>query len=496
MKSFQSVTALMQVWIWSNFFLFGSAQAATTIIHAVGISQKHPDRNYDSFYENAQSLLSYCRSNGLRLGQDCKVFVDLSVPGDSKVIASLKASPGILGTAAPDRVLETFRRALDSAKAGDQVVFSLDNHGSPGPVNASCVFTGPSPTDAICMRDVKAILDKWKKPGVKVFISADACMSGAFSELSSREVCTLVAADRYISAEGSHFWRAVAETKIPRTPLSLKEMNDFFRFHSDLDLSGGGFGSQVIKNRVCLKQWGGTSLPDRNKLASTVRDSFRKVELEVSSIFGKNWNTCGTCAGSSSERAFSNVWNLAGQMDLIQKDLGAVIGAAAKLEQKYCIGSDPASDRLCNALRDYSSQVRSTGLSEVQTLLREFEKQRNRLIEFDEKLYGDTRNTTSASRKAIFEAQRGELNKAYFDAQARMGREVREKLQLGKFKNLLGALKRIDEELCSDRKRKGMKISEFVLGHLTLSTFSGDRVPKTDQSLKDALACESSFMLP
>lgn len=179
----------------------------------------------------------------MKMKSQCKLFVD------PKLNSASSGSPTRGG------VLKEFADALNNAKPGDEVVLSLVDHGTPGFISSSCVHLNS--IDAVCLNSIKDIL-KSKKPGVKVFIDADACFSGAFAELANRDVCTFTQADRFrawdtLPGESEGFWSAADRAKTSGKSLTLSQIrNTGLTAISEFD--GGGFGSQSIHDRVCKNE--------------------------------------------------------------------------------------------------------------------------------------------------------------------------------------------------------------------------------------------------
>lgn len=223
------------------------AAAAITIIHAAGIDPDNKQINQYSFYDETKQVIQYCRSKGLTESGQCDVYIDSS-PDHMNLLeepVDLSAEkPFIKGEFDSKTVLGKFKTALLNAKSGDEIVFSLVDHGAPLPgISKSCILAGK---DHICDSDIKQLL-KLKKPGVKVFIIAHGCFSGGFTESNNKEVCVLAAADRHVLGHDVNFWKRV-QNRHQKEAISLTELRRMYNF---ADQDGGGFASSMIRDRLC-----------------------------------------------------------------------------------------------------------------------------------------------------------------------------------------------------------------------------------------------------
>jgi hypothetical protein len=238
----------------------------TILIHAVGIDPVNTDQNYDEFYESAQRVLDYCRNVKDSSKLDCKVYLDTnlsqgsdssSYKGETNKSSSFRNASEIKGGFNPGKILSAFESALKAAENDDQVVLSLSDHGATlNDGKDSCIYGGDQ---KICSSDINKILLQYKKPGVKVFISASGCFSGNFSSLSSKEVCTWVASDRRNSGVATNLgFASLLDFKRKGVPVSVS----YLRKHDITDFlgyKGGGFSSQVFSGMLCKQPSAETS---------------------------------------------------------------------------------------------------------------------------------------------------------------------------------------------------------------------------------------------
>jgi hypothetical protein len=142
-----------------------------------------------------------------------------------------------------ESVLRSFQRAVEAATSEDQVVLSIFDHGENGWVYGSCVSMHMF--GSICMADVKKILKQSSVKG-RVFVLIDSCHAGAFTSLSSRDVCTFVGSGKYMPGFGSRFWEKTYKSNAS----SLEELRRGFHFKWVWS-EGGGFASHLISEKIC-----------------------------------------------------------------------------------------------------------------------------------------------------------------------------------------------------------------------------------------------------
>lgn len=186
--------------------------------HVTGIDKKVPEQNRFSFYSAADSFYQHC-SKTLPSTDQCKVFVNtdksLVDPSEANELTALDLSYS-KGHKSRDELLKTFADALDNAQKGDQIVFSLKNHGAPSidQNSPSCIYIDEN--EAICENDLaKLINDQPKRRGFKVFIVADGCYSGGFLNLANENVCPIVSGSQFQVSHTSKlsFWSYVHKEK-------------------------------------------------------------------------------------------------------------------------------------------------------------------------------------------------------------------------------------------------------------------------------------------
>ncbi|MEW6058068.1 MAG: hypothetical protein AB1540_15785, partial [Bdellovibrionota bacterium] len=403
------------------FFLTSSfingAFAKTTWIHAQGVASDQPQRNYENYYQESRAFLNSCKKRGLQIGIDCHYFADLSwryVNGDAK-----KDFPD-LATASPrsptkKMILEKFSSTLDSAEEGDQVVFSLTNHGSPGVASTSCVHLG---YESICVDDLSEVLKK-KKPGVKVFLHNESCYGGGFAELSSKEVCVHVESTplgpSYTRGFGT-FWNVV-ETAPVGTLDQLKDplfaagwdIKNHGNWRSQYD-DGGGFASEVIQNHLCHNQ---PKSHDWNP--KEFQDSIRNALTELRTLITSTDKTNAVLQTETSATGCSmTAMNLRTTINSLSLTLEKVLSIGAPmidlLQKKHdvlCVPSNISASlatcRMIDSLLNELKRFHSAGV-ELERLLEQYSNQVEALLERDDKLVaaGD-KNYLASLQLGIFD---------------------------------------------------------------------------------------------
>lgn len=188
-------------------FTFG----ADSWIHVVGIDEQNPQQNQSAFYKSAQDFEDACAEKSAK---DCTQFVNLN----PKLSVNPEVVPKSLGHnkgATTTKGLSDFIEAKlkESAQSGGSVVISLQNHGAPvAGRGGSCI--GLSTTELFCTDDLKPLLQKY--PNAKVLISANACYSGGFADLSSPNICAITYADRLhygLGGTGRSLWNSIVERR-------------------------------------------------------------------------------------------------------------------------------------------------------------------------------------------------------------------------------------------------------------------------------------------
>ncbi len=212
---------------------------------------KKPKKNMSPLYASAREFISVCEKSNA----ECSLFIDLTAPRKDDVDIEVPNTPIVKEFESKKTILKTFEKALKNSKSGDKVVFSVIGHGSPES-SKSCIITGGG-KGKICSEDLKKIIEKYKKPGVKVLISAEGCWTGTFHELASKEVCTYATSSKskqsYLN-NGNGFWQLIDYFRDDKE-ISLKKIRNQRMFFdptfSQLRSSGGGFLSEVIRDKMC-----------------------------------------------------------------------------------------------------------------------------------------------------------------------------------------------------------------------------------------------------
>lgn len=169
-------------------------------LRVTGIDSEVPEQNYASYYSDTDSFYQHC-SKTLPSKDRCIVFINTDKSLINPSAINDFATPDLSyskGTKSRDEILKTFAEALDQAQQGDQIVFSLVNHGAPSREynSPSCIYIDQN--EAICENDLARLIgDKPKRKGFKVFIHASGCYSGAFLNLANKNVCPIVSSSQF-----------------------------------------------------------------------------------------------------------------------------------------------------------------------------------------------------------------------------------------------------------------------------------------------------------
>lgn len=217
-------------------------RAENTWIHMVGINEMDNTQNYSAFYKSAADFNKKCEGSSktrchLLINNDRK-HRSLRYDDYPENLKNIESLPKGMSYA------DYLQSKITKAKAGDTVIISLQNHGTPvKDRGASCVWMNS--TEQICETDLERILKK-KPRGVKVVISGNACFSGGFAQLSSSEVCTVTTASRlnvgYTQLRS--LWNAASE----RNPKTLSDLRNPIIAESGQQML---MGSQVIMQQLC-----------------------------------------------------------------------------------------------------------------------------------------------------------------------------------------------------------------------------------------------------
>ncbi len=480
------------------YFYFGIVALGATVaraesawIQAVGIDPDNPSSNYRSFYSDGSSFLSACKKSGLAVGSGCRLFMDTrpghaSEPTRSRIPSSSQTA----GVPTAASVLRAFEEALDRAQPGDQVVFALSNHGSPGTLDPSCVHLGGG--EKICSGDVAAVLER-RKSGVKVFLAVQACFSGAFAGLQNNEVCTYTEADRWRTGTtplGSRLWDRIDELKQPGRRLTLEQVRRGASWRT-ARVKGGGFGSQVIRDRVC-----------RGRAADT-------------SSTGQTWAGLREHFDDFRSRAVGGVLNLQTYFPACDRYYNATTGAFVGLkslldvldrfppevltlsdtQRAYCATRSEVNRRLCRALDDYLAQLPAIEATKARAraALSRYDARKRELVAADKRLAA-----ASGSARAAIEAERGSLLESLTAATSEALAGIETLRRSPAMREVERVYDVISEEMCLDpvdfnRERLA---SERAWTENSLSALRSDGVPLTARAAREASECEQHFSLP
>lgn len=220
------------------------AHAKDVWLNFVGMDHENPMQNYEKFYQEHGAFLEVCRRNKSR---DCLSYIN----GDPKLFSemarkdadALRAAKTSSGVPTQSGAIAQIKKALAQAKAGDQVVISLVNHGSPDPKfgRRSCIWL--QNFQPLCDEHLKELIgDLPEKKGFRVLVSADGCYSGGFAALASKNTCVATGANQFHVGYGAYLWPTVRDSGA-RT---LKEVAARVPRYSTLHL-----GSQLMQVSVC-----------------------------------------------------------------------------------------------------------------------------------------------------------------------------------------------------------------------------------------------------
>jgi hypothetical protein len=320
------------------FLTSAAAQARDVWIGAVGIDQNIRTQNYQAFYSGAEDFIDDCTALGLDAKTDCRLYINsdpkLKCPSNQDYTVrtgnSALSADRVLAPPTSNLVLNDLRNALKNAKTGDNIVFSLMDHGSPSKTDPSCVYL--SSFDTICTSDLKKLLSELKAQGlpargVKVFIDAEGCFSGAFNGLSSDQVCARTTSDRYrATADTPSFWTQV-KPYFKSHPKSFK-LSDLRDFLPDLSYpDGGDFTSRVIHQRECRS--------DSSQLTIALENVTKQI-ANLNQLFS---NLCEVGNQDSAADDFA---------DLNEQPVADIFRQLSEAEQEACTVSPQSSQ--CAAL--------------------------------------------------------------------------------------------------------------------------------------------------
>ncbi|MGZ3768568.1 MAG: C13 family peptidase [Bdellovibrio sp.] len=235
----------------STLIFSGYGYCENIWIHAVGIDEQYTHQNYDTFYNSAVAFNKECEQSKIK--PNCSLYINDNTqlrPSTSNFSGSIKNNSGPIDT---QSFKKTIADKIINAKDKDTVIISLQNHGAPvDGQSPACIWL--SSNDYICENDLAEIL-KSKPKGVKVFINADACFSGAFADLSSSEVCTTTQANKleFGYTNRRSLWNAISE----RHPSTLHDLVEPIVKESGQQRL---LSSQVILQQLCKTARKKTSL--------------------------------------------------------------------------------------------------------------------------------------------------------------------------------------------------------------------------------------------
>ncbi|MBI3558344.1 MAG: hypothetical protein HY074_18915 [Deltaproteobacteria bacterium] len=493
--------------------LANQAGARTFAIHAVGIDPDNLKQNHGDFYSEAEDFTSYCSKAS---DTDCTLFID---PDKSKTeqvgttdFAKLKAKTA--GKPTFDQVKKALIEALDKAQFGDQVSFTIADHGWVEGGNApamdgggtygsaahrslfersqhtSCIALAGL-NDDICADDIAKIIKEHKKPGVRLFVAGEACFTGAFASLGNNEVCTFTGADRWrMGGGGDAFWSQANGFKRRGQVLSLEDMRR--RGHWGIEQArGGGFGTQTTRAQLCAN--GGLKDPNIDFSQSEVNKEDRYTLAMLANEYNRKEGTLGTrvaksvCKFDFEQDNVSSLSYLLQAMRTINGVIAPEIGPVRALAQARCTGADQPHE-LCSAIRSFERDIGKfqSYADRLKQIDDKFEDMRSALSDADDKV-----KSSSGSSAAEARAQRGELLERYRKAQALYAKELGDAYPL-KDDGFLHAYNIIAENLC-------VKLGYPGEPNAGVRAYSlNGKAPSSDvgtEDLDQAETCEKAFQL-
>lgn len=172
-------------------------------IQVVGIDKENKNLNYESLYQAAKAFTEACNIKK----RHCESHIDITpdqasdeVPRD--VLKDLANNSIIKTELSKAELLEKLATMITKAENGDQILFAIENHGSPASSKQqakSCVFINT--TDCITEQDIKNVLNSHPlKSGTKIAFLINGCYAGGFHDLMSESVCVTTSSDQYYAS--------------------------------------------------------------------------------------------------------------------------------------------------------------------------------------------------------------------------------------------------------------------------------------------------------
>lgn len=213
-------------------------------IEVVGVQEEEKalTHNFVTFYQEAASFLKNCETSESK--PECYLLINsnwnLAGEEASKVMSlNLPVSP----TPTKKNVLELVSNKLKNSNPNDTLTLTLTSHGHMTKSENSCITLNGN--ESICAGDLAAIA-KLKPAGVRFFINAEGCFSGAFVDLVGPEVCAAVRVDRRNAgiSYGGFLWDQVQEKK-------FQGLNQFSGPMGDAYTEKPILASESIKSLMC-----------------------------------------------------------------------------------------------------------------------------------------------------------------------------------------------------------------------------------------------------
>lgn len=473
-----------------------SSNPTTRIIHALGVDDVQTEHNYSGFYVNAKRVQEYCDQGPRSAKVECEIYLNSKIPtarDDKKTAIDAMKSTKIIGPGSKKIILSRFENAIKNSKDGDQVILSLDGHGGTFGSKTSCIFVDEQSKEApICADDVEDIIEKNKKTNVKILIIADACRAGKFTNLSSKNVCILTAADINNWSYGIQFWVNAKNLKKPKT---LKDYIDAQPFEERRLWGEGGFGSEAISHSICrnnksfnknLKLMDYPEYIDSLIKSLTDEKESRELRLEDYACTTKDNLIVQVEYLNENLRKITQKGSFSKFSEL--KDLYKILRcnnvnpAMACSSLKYILDNEDKVKDLFHELSKYQdelNQIKSDAL----------EAERNLKIAIDDfdgsiKLF----NSKEREAKKLAEAKQAEIRNRLLDKINEANEKLKNKNIGDDLKKMYSELQYVRDFMCLDRSDDSKKKTHVKV--------TSKDIPDTIERFNEAKECEKSFVLP
>ena len=473
MKSYLCLSILISILF--SFFQT-NVLAKTIMIHTTGINIASDGKsdNYKWFYQNAASYGKYCKDNNI----ECSLYIN----PESKNMSEQSEYDYSLKTQFPDKnvILNKFKQALKNATSTDQIVFSIDNHGiNDNTNNPSCISINGlwTPSSVICAKDIEDAL-KENINNAKVFILAEACYSGAFHKVASKNVCTFTTADTSRIGHVFGFWSSIDKIKEENlnTQLTLTKLKPtlpkFYVFNNIKD--AGGIASEFFEAELCKKSKLNTLEQSHFEFENTLQMLFKRIKSfdeknkSCSISFEDNdaHNVLAISSKTLSQSSFPFLQN-------IENTLQYLLSCS---ETRFCQDKLSKLNKLKDLFPGYKALLSELEIN-IKPKLKNFTD-----IEYD--FINKISISKNQKAKNLLEAKRGENLKKYLDFVSSVTGKINQSEFIKTFNNTKLQFCREERNVNSDDKK-----------HLSLSTDEAGIIIN-EKRIKDAEECEQNFVLP